>query len=371
MKTEHMKTIPLRSWCRVAAVKNIDLWPILNELGYVVYTTRFKSDLDVIIRTGYCYNCRSRLPLRCDGASGKNPRWYSKICKCSEDGKKAITLQKLKTFLSSEDAENTLKLYNLSKTKGFKNREIYWINNGLDETQATESSRNIQISRSSISAEKNRGKLDVTPAQIAFWTKRGFSEKEAEKKIFNNQSRSMAFYQKKYGIIDGYDRWLSRQNKWKKSFLKAKLLDPTIHERQVVPLGKASKESLRVLLPLAIFLEEHNINDIFFGYDGRKEWWMRSDDAFYMYDFAVPSLNIIIEYHGGAFHPNKSEMSDDVWKNWRCARSGKNADSAYMKDLIKKDLAISKGFKYIEIWSTETTESAIDRCKKILLELMK
>lgn len=51
-----------------------------------------------------------------------------------------------------------------------------------------------------------------------YWMKRGFSEDEAIRMVSLTQSRSLSFYEKKYGQQEGLQRWLKHKKKWYESF---------------------------------------------------------------------------------------------------------------------------------------------------------
>lgn len=117
-------------------------------------------------------------------------------------------------------------------------------------------------------------------------------------------------------------------------YLAAKKLYLELKEKRtnIVPFGKASKESLKLFIPLYKYLRKNNIlrEDIYFGISGSNEYFLRSmkDKLFCKYDFTILSHKLIIEYDGIYWHNDKE------------------------KDFIKENLAKTNGFKVLRICST-------------------
>lgn len=120
-------------------------------------------------------------------------------------------------------------------------------------------------------------------------------------------------------------------------------------KRQVdkcVPMGRASKESLRYFIPFykklrAIGITRH---DIRIGVSGSSEYWLCDADSFYMYDFTIISKKIIVEYDGSYWHQNKA------------------------KDEIKEKFAISRGFRVYRINSLLTADEKFTILTSIINE---
>ncbi len=120
--------------------------------------------------------------------------------------------------------------------------------------------------------------------------------------------------------------------------------------RSVVPICKASKESLSVFLPLIKILKEKNNidrNEIYIGDDTSNEFFLRDGHEIFFYDFTIPNKKLIIEYNGTLFHP-KNENSD-----WINPFSKIDAKTAFNKQKRKIELAKSNGFQVLEIWSDD------------------
>ena len=77
----------------------------------------------------------------------------------------------------------------------------------------------------------------------------------------------------------------------------------------------------------------------------------------YYYDCFDCLTNVIIEYHGIAFHYNGQD------ENWTGA-FGKSANSSLVDDRLRREFAESLGYKYIVVWSDEV-DTLAKRVKKI------
>ena len=162
-----------------------------------------------------------------------------------------------------------------------------------------------------------------------------------------------------YGTEYGYEKYITYKEKLKGrntlDWFKQKYgeIEGSLHyesyrEKTIVPIGKASIESLEVFLPVFDYLIENGFekNDIYFGVEGSREWFIKNDNDFFLYDFTIKSKKIIIEYHGVAFHPKKHET---LWES----PFGVSYNEAFKKDTLKKETAEQKGFKLLEVWSDE------------------
>ena len=118
----------------------------------------------------------------------------------------------------------------------------------------------------------------------------------------------------------------------------------------------ASKESLKFFLPIYKILKRKfgiSKGDVFIGTKNSKEYFLLDGKTIRFYDFTVPKLNLIIEYHGSTWHPNKIKLTDSEWKEWTSPFSKVSADEKYNDDQYKKKLAITNGYKYFEVWDTD------------------
>ena len=126
---------------------------------------------------------------------------------------------------------------------------------------------------------------------------------------------------------------------------------------------RASQESLLYFFPLIKWIANNyniNKNDIFLGIVGSKEYKIIYNQNFYFYDFTIPSINLIIEYDGIAFHPDRNLKEEELlkWKN----PYGVSGTKALELDILKEKIAKEKGFNILIVRSDE--ENILDKMKK-------
>ena len=117
-----------------------------------------------------------------------------------------------------------------------------------------------------------------------------------------------------------------------------------------------------------IFDKIKNISNIciYYGGNGRQEYFLYDDVSkrYYFYDFTIlkGDIKLIIEYNGFKYHPRKEKLTEEEWKNWKCLfNESVDAETKYQDDCKKRDLALSNGFKYLEIWSDDDFDSNIQK----------
>jgi len=130
--------------------------------------------------------------------------------------------------------------------------------------------------------------------------------------------------------------------------------------------GRASKESLKVFISLYKWCRRNDIeqSDICFGLGKSKELILHDFENYkrYMYDFAIESRKIIIEYHGTKFHPKF------IYENWEQMYSKKCCKEIFLKDLKKKEFAEKNGYKVLVLWSDESDSINLEKSKNFILE---
>lgn len=132
--------------------------------------------------------------------------------------------------------------------------------------------------------------------------------------------------------------------------------------------GRASKQSLKLFKPLVDLLANYKLK-IFLGCEDNREWFLHdfTNQCVRFYDFCIPDLKIIIEYHGEQYHPNPQLLNEQTWKTWRMPYTGISADIARANDILKENLAITNGFDYHIVWSSENIQDAISRLFSIIV----
>lgn len=125
----------------------------------------------------------------------------------------------------------------------------------------------------------------------------------------------------------------------------------------IVPISRASKESLIVFSKLYNLLDDFNIhhNDIYIGDGDRNEYFIRDNNNIYFYDFVIRSKKIIIEYNGIAFHPKFENI-----ETFKPIMTELSSLEIYNRQMYKVELAKKFGFKVLEIWSDDANN--VDKC---------
>ena len=124
-----------------------------------------------------------------------------------------------------------------------------------------------------------------------------------------------------------------------------------------VPITRASKESMDVFSILIEYVKEIGIldDDIFVGSGDKREFFIKDSGKIFFYDFTVRSKKIIIEYNGVAFHPKSDKIEE-----FKPIYGNKSPIELYEYHKYKLEIAKSRGFKILEIWSDE--EGNFEKC---------
>ncbi len=210
--------------------------------------------------------------------------------------------------------------------------------------------------------------------------KRGWTDDEL-KALSKSKGTTKENFIERYGQEIGSEKWeLYLKNKsYEGSIQRYKDLygeeqGPIIYwknKKKFHRSGIASAESLKYFIPLYKKLRKSGIlrDDIYLGINGSKEWFLsdRETKSFFLYDFTIRSLKIIIEYNGFIFHPNPEKLTTQEWEKWTTPFSTckKTADQKYELDCLKLEVAKSKGFKVLEIWSNDDFENNWQKIKSI------
>lgn len=109
-------------------------------------------------------------------------------------------------------------------------------------------------------------------------------------------------------------------------------------EKRQLGYSKEAIEKLKSILPTDIFNNGMHSENEYYIYDNRH----------YFYDFRYKDL--IIEYHGTAYHASPY-LDKALLNEWKHPFSKIGYEESFKKDKIKRELAISKGFTYLEIYN--------------------
>jgi len=106
-------------------------------------------------------------------------------------------------------------------------RKEYWLEKGHSEEEAIEKAKETKANNNKKGANKSakRSIEDMrkgSPRCKEYWLEKGYSEEESNIKISDFQAHgSLESFTKKYGIVEGYNKWKKRQIKWQNT-LKSK-----------------------------------------------------------------------------------------------------------------------------------------------------
>lgn len=105
------------------------------------------------------------------------------------------------------------------------------------------------------------------------------------------------------------------------------------------------------------------------GSKNNREWFLHDteNECVRFYDFCIPYLKLIVEFHGEKYHPNPQKLSHDEWAKWRTPYTRQSADQVRRIDLIKEKLAIENGYEYHVVWSSCKVQEAIDTLYTVIV----
>ncbi len=285
-------------------------------------------------------------------------------------------------LLYAKQYYNTLEKYSLCGTS-FSTQ--FWLDRGFSEFESKLKVSEIQQNNALKYFNKytKTERLVFSTKNKEYWMKQGFSEEESIKKISISQNTfSKEKCIEKYGYELGIERWKQRQINWQKT-LQAKSniaeinaskdsgsmtwalkvangdenLAIEIYRKNIAKRCKsflgASKQSLIFLMPIYKKLRKLSIarDEIYWGISSSNEYYLNSNGNVVFYDFTVPKLNLIIEFHGIKFHPKSPDQ------DWTQLISGKSAKDVFEHDEMKKSLAMASGFNnYFSVFSDEIEE---------------
>lgn len=343
-----------------------------------------KMIIDEVLRTGFDkeykikYFIRERLKLPKVG-SDKKLYWEKRGWSKEEIETKRIIKKmpsspmKVDNWLNKIN-EKTGELYTKEeadyKIKSFRklNKE-YWLESGFSEEESLDKVKEFQKENSNKFIKKilenPENYTDRTETQLNYWIKKGYNLYDSEERLKKRQdTTSLEFHNNRYGEEDGLIRYNKRisniaYTSSRKYYVDKygiiegnKLYDIRLKNR-IVPMSKASKESFYFLKDIYKYLRKNGIDksDIYWGVGHSNEWFINTGSNLFFYDFTIPKLNIIIEYHGKMFHPNPEKILDK--DNWKCLYSGLSYDIVLKSDMIKKQIAMDKGYEYITVYSDD------------------
>ena len=191
--------------------------------------------------------------------------------------------------------------------------------------------------------------------KIEYYLKKGYSKKESIKLRSERQATfSKDICIEKYGDKRGTEIWLERQKKWHKTLVKNGNIK-----------GGYSKISQELFYEI---LNNYLIDDrdeVFF-WTKNKEYFIKTSNKFYLYDYTDLKQNKMIEYNGDQYHanPNIYEANDTPHPYHKEKKY--TAEKIWKKDKNKKIAANRNGFKVLTIWDSEYRKKPQETLEKCL-----
>lgn len=124
---------------------------------------------------------------------------------------------------------------------------------------------------------------------------------------------------------------------------------------------QASKESMSNLFNFILdYLEKSSFPlQYYVGARGKKEFSIFKNNKRYFYDFAIPDIKLIVEYHGSRYHYNENCNYDKL-------NTYLTLDELKIKDELKRKFTTELGYTYIEVYDTDNFEEKINMIINII-----
>lgn len=250
-------------------------------------------------------------------------------------------------ILSGKDAkiEYRHKLKSRPRPENFSVlQKDYWVvRRGFSETEAENMVAGYQSDnqkrRSPSSYMDTNKKLRFC---IEYWTNLGYTREEAEllrkQYLVLNDKESMI---QRHGDSEGLRLYNHRVDKFKESSKR--------NWKNRKSAGYVSKESKLFFVQLYKFCRKLGIQrkDIYVGIAGAKEFFIRrpaEENSGRFFDFAIPKLNIVVEYNGVFWHPRKEEEWRNPWISF---------DDAMILEREREELCAGRGYNLFTVWSDD------------------
>jgi hypothetical protein len=190
----------------------------------------------------------------------------------------------------------------------------------------------------------------VSDRQLNFYLEQGLSLEDAKIALKERQSTTSLYaYVKKYGQIEGLQRYEKRIKLFRKSWQ-----NKTDEERLDIVCKRLNKNKFFSAESYNFFqkLEKNTDSNLKYLY-GKNEYFLYDlvTKKIYFYDFVILEEKMIIEYHGSFWHANPIKDSND-WKN-----PFYSYEESLQKDSVKKRLAEEHGFSYFIVWDYQQNDA--------------
>lgn len=261
-------------------------------------------------------------------------------------------------------------------------RPAYWEMRGYTHEEAVAKISDKQRRLCYVGLEKSPCINRLTSVKLDYWLKQTNGDVDLAMKLLHE--RQSTFTKEKciarYGEAEGLKVWQARQDKWQKTLQSREDIDEInarkdsvsyqFHQRvygdnadiehykrlQQISRLNYSAESLKYFDKLIEWANNEGLPCLY----GDEEFSLYSSEtkSIKHYDLTFPSLKLIIDYHGYAFHPRDGDINF-------MSPYGTTYHEQYAQDIDQRKTAEQEGFEYVVVWSDDlpSIESLIERAK--------
>ncbi len=297
--------------------------------------------------------------------------------------------------LAWKSFSNTLSEQELADTKICTTwSRNFWTIRGYSEKEANQEVASRQSKNCSkwLTKYSKEERQEQSNTSLQFYLNKGMTEEEAKKALSTRQSTfSLDKCIEKYGIEEGTKKWKDRQDRWQATLndkteeeindinrrkdarsmewaLKktngnledARKLRQDLIEKTTNKLPFISKESIRFFLPIITWIQNEFGNVKYYGVD-TSEFFLRSGNSIFFYDFYLPDIKLCVEYHGIAFHPKEGQID---WKS----PFGHEYESSFIREQTKAKRLTDNNIECIIVWSDSDLDYETCEIKRIIYE---
>lgn len=184
-------------------------------------------------------------------------------------------------------------------------------------------------------------------------------------KCKKSDSKSIKYYIRKYGEEEGLKKYSYLRTLESYIERHGEVKGTVLYNKKYSSFEtmQASKESMNNLFNfICKYMDENHTNLVYYvGAFGKKEYTIMKNGKRYFYDFAIPDLKIIVEYHGSRYHYNENF-------NYENCSPHIPLDKMKLKDDLKRKFTTDLGYEYIEVFDTDNFEEKINIVCNIIKE---
>lgn len=253
------------------------------------------------------------------------------------------------------------------KTRLFKNKISYWVDQGLSLEHAQNKVSEVQTLRSSLSPSTQKGASEYSIRCVPYWIKRGFSEEEAKIKVANAQRRSHSF--------ERNQRWLKTLSL--KSDEEKKLINAKKSNSITGYLARGFDEKTAEKLSNEYYKKRNNYSKTSQAFFSILDNLLGSSNVYYKsknyekqfcgkcVDFYDSGSGVVVEYYGDFWHRNPLKYNSEFVSYGLSSKEIWELDSKRI-ETIKEDNAIKN---VIIVWESQVIKNPHEAALKIIKEI--